>query len=143
MDRREFVERSVGVAAAIAVPGWLAEAARAADPALRELARQLDGDVVVPGSARYASAKLLWNTRFDALRPRAVAYCADAADVQRVVRWGRKHHVRVVPRAGSGSTISPSRAGPARPSGSPGSRSVAARATPDASSGSPRTTCAD
>jgi FAD/FMN-containing dehydrogenase len=103
MDRREFVERSVGVAAAIAVPGWLAEAASAADPAVRELARQLHGDVVVPGSARYASAKLLWNTRFDGLRPRAVALCADAADVQRVVRWGRKHHVRVVPRSGGHS----------------------------------------
>ena len=104
MDRREFVERSVGVAAAIAVPGWLAGVAgAAADPAVRELARQLDGDVVVPGSARYASAKLLWNTRFDGLRPRAVAYCADAADVQRVVRWGRKHHVHVVPRSGGHS----------------------------------------
>ena len=57
MDRREFVERSAGVAAAIAVPGWLAGVAgAAADPAVRELARQLDGDVVVPGSARYASA---------------------------------------------------------------------------------------
>ena len=29
--------------------------------------------------------------------------CADAADVQRVVRWGRKHHVRVVPRSGGHS----------------------------------------
>ena len=103
MDRREFVERSAGVAVAIAVPGWLAEAARAADPAVRELARQLDGEVVVPGSARYASAKLLWDTRFDGLRPRAVAYCADAADVQRVVRWGRRHRVRVVPRSGGHS----------------------------------------
>jgi FAD/FMN-containing dehydrogenase len=104
MDRREFVERSAGVAAAIAVPGWLAGVAgAAADPALRELARQLDGDVVVPGSAPYAGAKLLWNTRFDALRPRAVAYCANAADVQRVVRWGRAHHVRVVPRSGGHS----------------------------------------
>ena len=25
----------------------------------------LDGDVIVPGSARYANARLLWDTRFD------------------------------------------------------------------------------
>jgi FAD/FMN-containing dehydrogenase len=105
VDRREFVERSAGVAAAVAVPGWLAGVARAAggDAAVRALARQLDGAVVVPGSARYTSAKLLWNTRFDGLRPRAVALCASAADVQKIVRWGRKHGIRVVARSGGHS----------------------------------------
>jgi FAD/FMN-containing dehydrogenase len=105
MDRGEFLRRSAGVAAAAAVPAWVGELAHAAggDAAVRELARQLDGDVVVPGSARYATAHLLWDTRFDALRPRALAYCANAADVQRVVRWGRRNHVRVTPRSGGHS----------------------------------------
>ena len=60
----------------------------------------LDGDVIIPGSARYASARLLWDTRFDRLKPRAVAYCASSADVEKIVRWARSERIHVVPRSG-------------------------------------------
>ena len=63
----------------------------------------LDGDVVIPGSARYASGRLLWDTRFDGLKPRAIAYCANVADVERIVRWGRARQLHVVPRSGGHS----------------------------------------
>ncbi|MDX6441094.1 MAG: hypothetical protein QOE43_823 [Gaiellaceae bacterium] len=67
------------------------------------LAQMLDGDVVVPGSARYSSARLLWDTRFDGLRPRAIAYCANATDVERIVRWARARNIHIVPRSGGHS----------------------------------------
>ena len=70
---------------------------------MRRLARLLDGDVIAPGSPRYASARLLWDTRFDRLQPRAIAYCASRADVERIVRWARSERVHVVPRSGGHS----------------------------------------
>jgi FAD/FMN-containing dehydrogenase len=104
MDRREFLQRSAVVGAAAALPAWLRTAtAAAADAPVRRLAHLLDGDVIAPGSSRYASARLLWDTRFDPLKPRAIAYCASRADVERVVRWARSEHVHVVPRSGGHS----------------------------------------
>ena len=104
MDRREFVRRSAAVGAVAALPAWARRATAAAlDGPVARLARLLDGAVVVPGGGRYASARLLWDTRFDGLKPRAVAYCANAADVERVVRWALRERIHVVPRSGGHS----------------------------------------
>jgi FAD/FMN-containing dehydrogenase len=102
MNRRTFLRRSAGMVSVIALQAWRALSS-AADPTVAELARMLDGDVIVPGGTHYAAARALWDTRFDGLRPRAVAYCANAADVQRTLRWARGHGVHVVPRAGGHS----------------------------------------
>jgi FAD/FMN-containing dehydrogenase len=68
-----------------------------------ELANELRGAVVLPGASAYEQARLLFDTRFDAVKPRAVVFCESTADVQRTVRWARKHAVRIVPRAGGHS----------------------------------------
>jgi FAD/FMN-containing dehydrogenase len=65
-----------------------------------KLARELDGTVITPSSSGYVAARELWDKRFDSLQPRAIAYCANAEDVQRVVNWGRQNNVRIVPRSG-------------------------------------------
>lgn len=83
--------------------GAVAALRPAADAPVRALARELDGQVVAAGDPGYPTALRLWDTRFDALRPRAVAYCANAADVQRTLRWGRANRVRIVPRSGGHS----------------------------------------
>ena len=57
----------------------------------------------MPTDPSYASARLLFNTRFDAVRPRAIAFCESTADVQKAVRWARKHGVRLTVRAGGHS----------------------------------------
>ena len=67
---------------------------------MAKLARELDGTVVTPSSSGYAAARELWDKRWDTLKPRAIAYCANAEDVQRVVNWGRQNNVRIVPRSG-------------------------------------------
>jgi FAD/FMN-containing dehydrogenase len=104
VNRRAFLRRSAGVAVVAALPAWTrASAVAASDPAVHALASLLDGDVVTPASPAYATARQLWDTRFDSLRPRAIAYCANAADVQRTVRWGRAHGIRIVPRSGGHS----------------------------------------
>jgi FAD/FMN-containing dehydrogenase len=98
VDRRDFLRRSAGAAALPLLPRSL----DAAGP-VAALAKTLDGDVVIPASAGYDAARRLWNIRFDALRPRAIVYCASIPDVQRIVRWGRKHAIHVVPRSGGHS----------------------------------------
>jgi FAD/FMN-containing dehydrogenase len=105
LDRRVFVERAGRLAAAASVAPWwrLPQLLDAADPRIRALDRELRGDVVGRGDAGYAAARLLRNTRFDAIRPLAVAYCESAEDVARCIRWARRHDVRPAARSGGHS----------------------------------------
>jgi hypothetical protein len=70
---------------------------------LRELARELSGPVVTPGKTGYGQARLIYDTVFDNIRPRAIAYCRSLSDVQRLVRWAGKYGIRIVPRCGGHS----------------------------------------
>jgi FAD/FMN-containing dehydrogenase len=69
----------------------------------RELDRSIGGDVVQRGASGYDTARLLFNTRFDSVRPQAVVYCESVGDVQKTVRWAHKHKLHIVPRAGGHS----------------------------------------
>ena len=55
------------------------------------------------GASGYNAARVLYNTRFDEVRPQAIAFCESLADVQKAVRWARKHNVHIVPRSGGHS----------------------------------------
>ncbi len=55
------------------------------------------------GQSGYAAAKELFNTRFDAISPQAIAYCQSGSDVRQAVLWARRHGVRVAARAGGHS----------------------------------------
>jgi len=61
----------------------LPQALDVGDPRVRLLARELRGDVVARGSAGYDAALRLFDTRFDGIRPLAVAYCENVDDVAR------------------------------------------------------------
>ncbi|MFF9286843.1 FAD-binding oxidoreductase [Streptomyces griseosporeus] len=67
------------------------------------LARDLDGTLVRPGDADWRSARLLYNTRFDALKPAAVAYVRHADDIRTTLAYARAHHVNVAIRNGGHS----------------------------------------
>ena len=86
LTRRQLVARGTALAFA-AVP--LADALAASAPPsgiFRELDRSLRGDVIQRGEAGYNAARMLYNTRFDAIKPAAIAFCESATDVQRTVR---------------------------------------------------------
>jgi FAD/FMN-containing dehydrogenase len=102
VSRRELLERSGRLALALPLAGPLAWAATPTG-IFGELARRLQGDVVVRGDQGYDQARVLFNTRFDAVRPRAVVFCESLEDVERTVHWARKHKVRIVPRSGGHS----------------------------------------
>ena len=62
--------------AALALPSWAADAF--AQAPLRQLRRAVRGPVLTPGN----SSKLLYNERYDGIRPLAVLRAANAGDVQ-------------------------------------------------------------
>ncbi|MFF3709021.1 FAD-binding oxidoreductase [Streptomyces phaeochromogenes] len=70
---------------------------------LKALARDLDGPLVRPGEANWAAARQLYNTRFDSLKPTAVAYVAHAEDIRTTLAYARSHAVPVSIRNGGHS----------------------------------------
>jgi len=104
LTRRQLLARGT-VLALGTVPLVDALTAAAAPPSgiFRELDRQLRGDVVQRGAPGYNAARVVYDTRYDAVKPQAIAYCESLADVQKTVRWARKHHVHIVPRSGGHS----------------------------------------
>lgn len=76
-------------------------ASAAAD--LTALAKGLDGTLVKPGEAKWAAARQLYNTRYDTLRPTAVAYVANPDDIRTTLAYARSHDVQVAIRNGGHS----------------------------------------
>ncbi|WP_175408929.1 FAD-binding oxidoreductase [Streptomyces sp. TRM64462] len=74
-----------------------------AQPPWAALARGVDGLLVRPEDAAYATARQLYNTRYDGLRPAAVAYAAGEGDVRECLAFARRHGLRVAIRNGGHS----------------------------------------
>ncbi|MFF4354690.1 FAD-dependent oxidoreductase [Streptomyces sp. NPDC001530] len=67
------------------------------------LSRELDGALVRPGDRSWPAAHQLYNTRFDNLKPAAVAYVAHAADIRTTMDYARAHGIKVSIRNGGHS----------------------------------------
>ncbi|WP_330458604.1 FAD-binding oxidoreductase [Streptomyces sp. NBC_00820] len=67
------------------------------------LARDLDGTLVRPGEASWTAAHQLYNTRFDGLKPAAVAYAAHADDIRTALSYAHAHQIKVAIRNGGHS----------------------------------------
>ncbi|MCI3931584.1 FAD-binding oxidoreductase [Streptomyces sp. AN091965] len=78
-------------------------AAASAAANLTALARDLDGSLVRPNEAHWATARQLYNTRFDNLKPTAVAYVAHPDDIRTTLAYARAHDVPVAVRNGGHS----------------------------------------
>ncbi|MFF9816759.1 FAD-binding oxidoreductase [Streptomyces sp. NPDC014006] len=92
-----------GTKAQAAASPLLKTTAAAAPAGLTALARDLDGTLVRPGEAAWAAARQLYNTRFDSLKPTAVAYVAHADDIRTTLAYARAHHLTVAIRNGGHS----------------------------------------
>ena len=98
LSRRELLEAAAAGALATALP--LEASAPIPKRQLRELRAAVRGPVRAPGDRGYDAARLVFNRRFDAIRPPAVVRVVDTADVQAVVRWAGRHDVPLVVRSG-------------------------------------------
>ncbi|WFB08714.1 FAD-binding oxidoreductase [Streptomyces sp. LX-29] len=67
------------------------------------LGKGLQGRLIRPGDADYATARQLYNTRFDGLRPAAVAYVSNSTDIAECLAFARRHGTRVSIRNGGHS----------------------------------------
>jgi FAD binding domain/Berberine and berberine like len=108
LDRREFLAGAAGGALALALPGGslaevLAEQSTLSKRAARALRSAVRGRVLFPNTPGYNSARLVYNERYDGVRPDAVVRPESAQDVAAVVRWANRFDVNVVARAGGHS----------------------------------------
>ncbi|HEX7297771.1 MAG TPA: FAD-binding oxidoreductase [Solirubrobacteraceae bacterium] len=104
--RRRFLERSAAAGALLSAGGmagaWSPAQARSRLTAaqLRALRDAVRGPVLSPGSSGYDAARVVFNRRYDGVRPPAVVRARDAADVRAVVDWAQRHDVSLVSRSG-------------------------------------------
>lgn len=73
------------------------------DDSLEALAKSLQGSIVARRDATYDQDRLLFNTRFDGLRPALIAFCETSADVQKTIAWARRHQLEIAARSGGHS----------------------------------------
>jgi len=123
-DRRSFLRRALGVGAiaAAAVAGAIYVEDRkpttttttirpttttASGPATAaswaQLGASLSGSLVLPSDPRYAIDRLLYNSKFVNLHPRAIALCATPDDVARCIDFATSHDVAIAARSGGHS----------------------------------------
>ncbi|MFK3982410.1 FAD-binding oxidoreductase [Micromonospora sp. NPDC050397] len=69
------------------------------------LADRLQGDLVLPDDDGYELAKQLQYAEFDAVNPRAIAYCESASDVQECVRYARSRGIPIAVRSGGHAVL--------------------------------------
>lgn len=102
LSRRALLRAGVGAAGLVAVGGWSTAQAR---PASRwdRLRAALSGDLVLPTDATYDAARQLDNGYFDVVRPQAIAYCADAADVRTCLSFAQENDIHTAVRSGGHS----------------------------------------
>jgi FAD/FMN-containing dehydrogenase len=72
-------------------------------PSWESLAREIDGDIAVPGSPAYAAARPPFNARFHEVKPKAIVACASAQDVSRVISFARRRGEQIAARSGGHS----------------------------------------
>jgi len=72
-------------------------------PAWDTLATKLRGSLIRPADDGYDGARVLYNTRFDTVRPQAIARCASVDDVRECIRFVRTFAIPIAPRSGGHS----------------------------------------
>jgi FAD/FMN-containing dehydrogenase len=96
LSRRELIGAAALVGLQIA-PFELDRLPRAQVRALRDAVR---GHVLIPGTNAYNQARIVFNRRYDGIKPPAVVQVRDVADVRAVVRWAERFDVPLVSRSG-------------------------------------------
>ena len=113
LSRRDLLRGAAAGAAGLYLPfaadarsaSWHARAAnaRVSKRALQELWRALRGGLLLPGDPAYDVAMTPANSRYDGIKPVAVAQCVSERDVVTCVNWARAHGVPPVVRGGGHS----------------------------------------
>lgn len=99
-----------GAASAATVNAANAGAAQSGPPAARAtqanwtaLGKSLDGQLIQASDAAYATARRLYNTRYDTLKPSAIAYVKHPSDIAECLAFARRYDAPVAIRSGGHS----------------------------------------
>src|SRR3954471_19504954 len=95
MTRRTLLARGAAVLLAPA-----AEACALPPRQIAALRAAVRGRVLVPGVSGYNAARVVFNKRWDGVRPPAVVQVRDSAGVRAVVRWAERYGMPLVARSG-------------------------------------------
>ena len=99
MKRRHFILG--GLLGGVAAP-WVA-ACTPSGSKWASLQSGLEGELVLPDAAEFETARKLYNTRFDHIRPSAVAFCKTPQDVRECVDFARSSKTPIHLRSGGHS----------------------------------------
>jgi FAD/FMN-containing dehydrogenase len=119
MKRRVFIGATLAGGAAAAMPGATLAVGKAKladipavrlsgaatileDSALKHLAGQLRGTLILPAHAEYETARRVWNPMIDR-RPALIARCAGRRDVTTAIDFARERELLVAVRSGGHS----------------------------------------
>jgi FAD/FMN-containing dehydrogenase len=72
------------------------------DDRVRDLSARFRGDLILPASPDYESARAVWNGMIDR-RPAVIARCKSTADVQAAIQFGRDNDLTIAIRGGGHS----------------------------------------
>ena len=111
VSRRRFLQLGVSGLAALGVPAHKPRPRGAEPDGRRQPSRaewaalrdRLTGRLSTPGNPRYDVDRELYDPRFDGVRPAAIAFCANAADVARSISFARAHDLALAARSGGHS----------------------------------------
>ena len=107
-SRRNFLRSGAVLALGLSLPAvpWLTSCRRpedAASPLWSQLAKQLQGSLLMPGNADFNERALPWALQYASALPQAIAQCATEADVQTCLQWARANGIPLVARSGGHS----------------------------------------
>lgn len=107
-SRRQFLRTGTAAALGLGLPslGWLGGCASVPDARAlpwSELARSLQGPLLLPGSPEFAARAQPWALLYAATLPQGIAQCASEPDVAACLRWAQANRVPLVARSGGHS----------------------------------------
>ena len=103
VDRRTLFRAGAG-AAVLATLAGTSFADEAKKIPWGDLATKLQGTLVTPSDAAYATAKQAYYSQYDSINPQAVAYCVSTEDVAACVKFARANNITATARSGGHSS---------------------------------------
>lgn len=100
INRRSVLAAGAG---AILTAGFGATSVWAGSVPWNQLARNLQGQLVLPGDSTYTTAKQLYLQQFDSVSPQAIAYAVNSSDVATCLKFAQNNNVPFAIRSGGHS----------------------------------------
>jgi hypothetical protein len=110
ISRKTFLRGAAGALAAGTVFGSARATAEPVAAGWEGLSSAIGGQLLLPDSPQFGTAKQVFNTNFNSSTPAAIVTPTSVADVQKAVAFAAAHNLKIAPRSGGHSYIGASTA---------------------------------